>query len=182
MRWFVGWRMHVVHAAIALSVGAWAGGFAVHKWYQAEAAKELREQLQEANEQIEREQVSDDATQRVAEDVAERTDRVRVVTRDIIKEVPVYVDREDDQRCLVNRGFVRLHDAAARGTPPVPDSPGEPNDAPSGIGLSTVAATVAGNYGECRVWREQVIGWQEWYATQRSLWATGAAPGAAGGQ
>ena len=48
--------------------------------------------------------------------VTQYVDRVRVVREKgdtIIKEVPVYVPVQADAACSINRGFVRLHDAAA---------------------------------------------------------------------
>jgi hypothetical protein len=53
--------------------------------------------------------------------VTQYVDRVRVVCEKgdtIIKEVPVYVPVQADAACTINRGFVRLHDAAAAGEPP----------------------------------------------------------------
>jgi len=50
--------------------------------------------------------------------VTQYVDRVRVVREKgetIIKEVPVYVPVQADAACSINRGFVRLHDAAAAG-------------------------------------------------------------------
>lgn len=48
--------------------------------------------------------------------VTQYVDRVRIVREKgetIIKEVPVYVPVQADAACTINRGFVRLHDAAA---------------------------------------------------------------------
>lgn len=60
--------------------------------------------------------------------VTEYVDRVKTVTvkgDTIIKEVPLYVTKEDDDRCVVNDGFVVLWNAANRnevpGTAPDPD-------------------------------------------------------------
>ena len=55
--------------------------------------------------------------------VTQYVDRVRVVREKgetIIKEVPVYVPVQADAACTINRGFVRLHDAAAAGELPEP--------------------------------------------------------------
>lgn len=108
-------------------------------------------------------------TEDVGRRVAERETEVRTVTRTIVEKVPIYVTAEAD-RLPVPLGFVRLHDAAALGTPAVPFGAGESPDSPSGLGLSAVAGTVIGNYGQCLAWREQVIGWQAWYAEQKAAW------------
>ena len=172
MRWFVGWRMHLVHALIAFSIGAGVGTYATNTWWKAKERDRLAEQVKEANRQIEREQQSDAATQATGEAVANAVDRVQWRTRTIIREVPVYVTPETDRSYGdLPLGFVRLHDAAATGTAPVPFGTGESSGTSGGVAPSAAISTIADNYGTCRVWREQVIGWQDWYATQSALWA-----------
>lgn len=95
--------------------------------------------------------------------VTQYVDRVRVVREKgdtIIKEVPVYVPAQADAACTVNRGFVRLHDAAAAGKLPTPT--GDPDAAASGLALSTVAGTVTANYQTCHETAEQLRALQEW--------------------
>ncbi|MCA8205551.1 hypothetical protein LGM71_31470 [Burkholderia sp. AU33545] len=102
-----------------------------------------------------------DAARRDVKVVTQYVDRVQVVREKgdiIIKEVPVYVDREADRACVVPVGFVRVHDGAA-GNVPVGD-PGSADAAPSGIALSAVAATVADNYTTCHENAEQLIALQ----------------------
>ncbi|UVS89116.1 hypothetical protein [Burkholderia glumae] len=102
-----------------------------------------------------------DAARRDVKVVTQYVDRVQVVREKgdtIIKEVPVYVDREADRACVVPVGFVRVHDGAAANVP-VGD-PGSADAAPSGIALSAVAATVAGNYTTCHENAEQLIALQ----------------------
>lgn len=95
--------------------------------------------------------------------VTQYVDRVRVVREKgdtIIKEVPVYVPAQADAACTVNRGFVRLHDAAAAGELPTPA--GDPDATASSIALSTVAGTVTANYQTCHETAEQLRALQEW--------------------
>lgn len=95
-------------------------------------------------------------------------DRVKVVMAQsavIVKQVPVYVTRQADARCTVPVGFVRLHDAAAQGQS-LPAAPGGAVDAPSGLALSAVASTVAGNYGICRATAERLSALQDWVKRQ----------------
>ena len=85
--------------------------------------------------------------------VTQYVDRERVIRLKgdtIIKEVPRYVPVQADAACVVPRGFVRLHDAAAAGTVPDPDT-GDADAAPAGVALSAVASTVAANYTDCHV-------------------------------
>lgn len=92
-------------------------------------------------------------------------DRTRIVTgkaKTIIKQVPVYVSKESDARCVVPAGFVRLHTAAVLNLPPVAGTASVPNDAPSGIPLSAVAETDADNYEIGHLNAEQLKALQEW--------------------
>lgn len=90
---------------------------------------------------------------------------VRTVTQTLTREVVRYVPAAADAQCVVPVGFVRLHDAAATGLlPQASDPASQPADAPSGVALSAVGATVAENYGGCREDREALKGWQAWYA------------------
>ena len=91
---------------------------------------------------------------------------IRIITKEIHDAIPVYVRTT----APVPVGFVRVHDAAARGEA-LPDAPGSVVDSPSGIGLPAVADTVAANYAECRIWRDTVIGWQSWYSNELKNWS-----------
>jgi hypothetical protein len=70
---------------------------------------------------------------------------------------------------------VRLHDAAAAGVPIVPGTPGSPDDsatslaAPSGVALSDVAVTVAGNYGTYSQLVQQLLALQDWIRQQQAI-------------
>lgn len=97
--------------------------------------------------------------------VTEYVDRVRIVREkgaEIIKEVPVYVTVEADAACVLPRGFVRLHDAAAAGRLPGPA--GSADASPSGVALSTATETVADNYQRCNENAEQLKALQTWVA------------------
>lgn len=99
--------------------------------------------------------------------VTEYVDRVRTVRErgeTIIKEVPVYVTQEADDRCDVPAGFVWLHDDAAENTPR--NHAGNPDARAEGIELSTVAATVAGNYAICHENAEQLKALQQYIRTR----------------
>ena len=95
--------------------------------------------------------------------VTRYVDRVRVVREKgdtIIKEVPIYVPVQADAACTINRGFVRLHDAAAAGELPEPAR--DADAAAAGIALSAVAGTVAANYQTCHENAEQLRALQTW--------------------
>lgn len=95
--------------------------------------------------------------------VTQYVDRVRIVREKgdtIIKEVPVYVPVQADDASTINRGFVRLHDAAAAGELPEPAR--NADAAPAGIALSAVAGTIAANYQACHENAEQLRALQAW--------------------
>lgn len=95
--------------------------------------------------------------------VTQYVDRVRVVREKgdtITKEVPVYVPVQADAACTINRGFVRLHDAAAASELPKPA--GDADAPAAGLALSAVAGTVAGNYQSCHENAEQLRALQAW--------------------
>ena len=95
--------------------------------------------------------------------VTQYVDRVRIVRekgKTIIQEVPVYVPVQADASCAINRGFVRLHDAAAAGE--LPESARAVDAAAAGIALSAVAGTVAANYQTCHENAEQLRALQVW--------------------
>ena len=101
--------------------------------------------------------------------VTQYVDRVRFVREKgdtIIKEVPIYVPVQADAACTINRGFVRLHDAAAAGELPEPAR--DADAAAAGIALSAVAGTVAANYQTCHENAEQLRALQAWISEVRA--------------
>lgn len=101
--------------------------------------------------------------------VTRYVDRVRVVREKgdtIIKEVPIYVPVQADAACTINRGFVRLHDAAAAGELPEPAR--DTDAAAAGVALSAVAGTVAANYQTCHENAEQLRALQAWVREMES--------------
>lgn len=101
--------------------------------------------------------------------VTQYVDRVRIVREKgdtIIKEVPVYVPVQADAACTINRGFVRLHDAAAAGE--LPESAGDADATAADIALSTVAGTVVANYQTCHENAEQLKALQAWVSEMRA--------------
>jgi hypothetical protein len=91
-------------------------------------------------------------------------DRIRAVYLNgetIEKEVPVYVTQADSDRCTVNAGFVRVHDSAWTGEPA--GAAAESDREPAGISLAEVSQADAFNATACLAWRDQALGWREFY-------------------
>ena len=112
--------------------------------------------------------VAERQAQATVQVVTQYVDRVRVVREKgdaIIQEVPVYVPTQADAACTVNRGFVRLHDAAATGRLPEPTTDA---DAPAtGLALSAIATTLAANYQTCHENAAQLRALQQWIVDTR---------------
>lgn len=101
--------------------------------------------------------------------ITQYVDRIRVVREKgdtIFKEVPVYVPVQADAACSINRGFVRLHDAAVAGE--LPEPAGDADAAATGIALSAVAGTLAANYQTCHENAEQLRALQAWVSEMAS--------------
>jgi len=149
------YRWLAVAALAAALVGfGWVRG-AGHVQAQWDAAAQL--QIQQLATVRERQ------AQATVKVVTQYVDRVRVIREKgdtIIKEVPVYVPVQADAACTINRGFVRLHDAAAAGELPEPAR--DADAAATGIALSAVAGTVAANYQTCHENAEQLRALQTW--------------------
>jgi hypothetical protein len=79
--------------------------------------------------------------------------------------IPEVLTPDVDRKLPLPAGFVRVLDAAWTGDPvgPAVDSDGEPASVPP----SVVAANEAANATSCRAWREQALGWREFYAGQQ---------------
>jgi len=91
-------------------------------------------------------------------------DRIQTVYRKgemIEKQVPLYVTPGDDSSFGLNAGFVRAYNAAWSGDDPGPAT--ESDREPAGVPLSEVAETDAHNATACRAWREQALGWRDYY-------------------
>lgn len=79
----------------------------------------------------------------------------------IEKQVPIYITSADNAACTINAGFVRAYDAAWTNQPAGPAT--ESDREPAAVSLTDVAETDAHNATSCHAWREQALGWREFY-------------------
>lgn len=86
----------------------------------------------------------------------------------IIKEVPIYVTKDADSKCVIPNGFVLLHDSASRNE--VPDSTRGVDAGASEVKLSGVATTVTENYTTYHKVAEQLKSLQEWIKEQQRIY------------
>lgn len=163
------WKPLLVSCAIGALIGS-AGTWRVRDMMEAEG----RLRAERANTKAAVRVIAKTQTAaKITESVGARTEaaqaRTRIVYRDIIREVPVYVSPETDRRYPLPVGFVRVLDAAA-GQTTVPDGPRQSDDDPSAVTASVAAGVLtdwAGMYYACRA---QVVGWNDWHAEQAKAW------------
>lgn len=88
-------------------------------------------------------------------------EKVRVETKEVIREIPALVSPVADRACTLPVGFVYAYDASACGRS-IPDAAAGPYDAPSGLELSAATAAIAQNNGTCNECRLQLLALQQW--------------------
>lgn len=95
----------------------------------------------------------------------ESSDRIRTVTKEIIREVPSILPAATAGAVLLPVGFGLLHDAAALGTPALlrPPAASGPDEAP--VTAAHLATTVTENYGVCRDTSDRLEKLQDWACT-----------------
>lgn len=165
-------KMNLLVTLLAITMSVFVGwkvrdyDFQKHLKADAEAALDASEAAREV------EGKNEEISQDVGREVEEAKTQIQYVTRTLIKEVPIHVTAESDNRCVVPLGAVRVLDAAATGNPTISYAPGESADQASGVELSGVVSNVTDNYGYTRELEAQVIGWQDWYERVRKDWPT----------
>lgn len=94
-----------------------------------------------------------------------RIQKIYVQGATIETNIPTYIQPFDTVRFGVNAGFVRIVNAAWSGEAvgPAADSDREPASVP----LDDVARVQVVNATSCRAWREQALGWREYYASKQ---------------
>lgn len=97
-------------------------------------------------------------------------DRIVYRTQTLIQRIPQYVTVQADNECVLSRGTIMLLNAASDGMSAIAPGPIESADAPSGVKLDTVAASVVGNYGVANANAAQLKALQDW-AAQSGLMA-----------
>lgn len=86
----------------------------------------------------------------------------------IVKEIPKFISKDADAKCVVPNGFVLLHDSASKNE--VPDSTRSVDEGASKVKLSGIAETVTTNYTTFYQVSEQLKALQEWVKEQQSIY------------
>lgn len=157
---------------LVLACVAWAAGFAngwqVREWKAGWAeARASRAVVRSVTR-------STDISDRAGTRHHVRTERLRTVYRDLIREVPSHVPHEAARACAVPSGLVGLLDSAAQGVPAVSPPAGESDGSAASVGLDRIAVSVIDNYGVCNETRAELTALQAWVRAQAgagpSLW------------
>jgi hypothetical protein len=152
------WIKWVVLVAVAAAAYAWGrfDGSAIQE------RKHLSYVAQQATKAVAVVKAQDKVADTTEGVVRERIITIKEKGDVIIKKIPVYIQAADSGKCSINNGFVRVHRASALNEPIGP--PAESDRSASGISLATVAETDATNNTNHIACRQQVIGWQNFYA------------------
>ena len=147
-------------AAALFSAGLYVG----HKWGVSSCY--------EATIEAQRHTIETGVKQAVVSDktVTEYVDRVQIVqgkSREIIKEVKVYVTEKNDVQCMVNTGFVRMWNDANSSS--ISASSGNSDETASTVILSEVATQHAKEALICNETEQQLLSLQEWVREQSSI-------------
>lgn len=134
-------------------------------WTQSEFLAAVEKQKQEI---ARLEKASGEITTKVEKVYIERTKVIKEKGDVIIEKVPEYITKDADAKCDVPNGFVVLHNSAVKNE--IPNTAREFNEKSSGVELSTVGKTVAGNYTTCNEVREQLRSLQDWVKQQEKLY------------
>jgi hypothetical protein len=101
--------------------------------------------------------------------VTKYVNKIQYVDKVKIQEVTKFVSSESDKSCVINNGFVNVHNAAAAASAIVAS---EADKDQSQIKLSNVASVVVDNYAECNKTKLQLESLQGWVRDQQTLWNT----------
>lgn len=132
-----------------------------------EQGKVAREQVSSLKSTLRTERKQADTTAAVEGKAAAAAERVRLVYRNIDREVIRYV-QAPHTACQLDAGWVRLHDAAS-GVPTVSDPASVLDAAPSSFNTDDALATAIDNYEACALNAERLSGLQAWVSAQAAV-------------
>ena len=147
-------------AVVALLAGTFATGFI--KGGQWEQGKQATAVVQDVKRVRAEEKKARIETAKAADAGEARAEKVRIVYRDVIKEVIRYAETDNGRAVCTGPDWVREHNRAA--------NPEDLSAAASQAAFSAwqpsnaeTLGVVVINYETCNRWRNNLIGWQEWY-------------------
>lgn len=143
---------------LLIIIGSYLIGF-------SSASEDWKKEIELQNKEIERlNSLSEQVTERIVTEYVDKVVYVKQKGKDIVKQIPVYITKENDDNCIINNGFVQLHDDAAKNQ--VSNTSSIINAEASDIKLSKVGETVAENYNKYHQLETQLELLQQWIIEQ----------------
>ena len=95
--------------------------------------------------------------------VTKYVDRIKIVKKNVIREVKVYV--KDDANIMLSPNFRLFHDSSANNE--IPSRTSNPDG--KAVTVEDLANTIAGNYGNCHENSATLISLQDWVREQSMI-------------
>ena len=95
--------------------------------------------------------------------ITKYVDRVKIVKKNVVKEVKVYV--KDDANIMLSPNFRLFHDSSANNE--IPSRTSNPDG--KAVTVEDLANTIAGNYGNCHENSATLISLQDWIREQSMI-------------
>ena len=95
--------------------------------------------------------------------VTKYIDRIKIVKKNVVKEVKVYV--KDDANIMLSPNFRLFHDSSANNE--IPSRTSNPDG--KAVTVEDLANTIAGNYGNCHENSATLISLQDWVREQSMI-------------
>ena len=161
------------HLALALAAGfiGWKVRDADYQAY----LKKVERAAHKATKEVRRVEARNEGiSQGNREALGIKQQQVQYVYRTVTKEVPVYVTQTVfEKRVLADGGLPAglvwsYNQSVSNSTAPLP--PGTNPDTPTGLGVSALASSTAGNFALCHTWRAELQQWHLWYNDLEAAW------------
>lgn len=95
----------------------------------------------------------------------DRIQKIYIQEKELEADIPRFIPPVVDAEFAIPVGFVRVASAGWSGDPA--GSASNVDREPSGVQFSELAEAEIHNAASCRAWREQALGWREFYARQQ---------------
>lgn len=148
---------------IACAVGVMAGSIGV--WHYRDLVDNSRA-LKEVKVQVKAEHKEAAVTNTSEVRAVQTQIKIREHYNDIIKEVPIYIVRDNP---VLSNSFVGLHDIASRGEDSNPGPSSQFDDNPSDVKSDQALTTIIENYQTCYAIRANYLALQEWIKKEQSI-------------
>jgi hypothetical protein len=158
-----GWGMIARTLGILLLIGSvyLYGGYGTEMKWRAEAAKLKADMDRKVA-------LSEKQSKQIVTKYVTKTKVIKEKGDVIIKEVPKFITKDADAKCIIPKSFVLLHDSAAKNE--VPDTSAGIDGSASRTNLSTVGETITINYNNYHQLSERLKALQDWVSSQERIY------------